>query len=65
MKAENRWWLRIANAKRKEKRILKTQEAPTVAEYIELNGTYLHTLSGDEPDCPLKEEFQPVKKIKL
>ena len=29
---------------------------------IELNGTYLHTLSGDEPDLPLKEEFQPVKK---
>lgn len=28
---------------------------------INLNGTYLHTMTGDfgEPDCPLKEEYQP------
>ena len=28
-----------------------------------LNGTYLNTMSGDygEPDCPLKEEYQPIK----
>ena len=31
---------------------------------VNLNGTYLHTMSGayDEPDCPLKEEFQPVEQ---
>ncbi|MBS0045168.1 hypothetical protein KFE26_23270 [Shewanella sp. M16] len=29
---------------------------------INLNGTYLHSISGDigEPDCPLKEEYQPI-----
>lgn len=28
---------------------------------VNLDGTYLHTMSGDidEPDCPLKEEYQP------
>lgn len=28
---------------------------------VNLNGTYLHTMSCDsgEPDCPLKDEFQP------
>ncbi|MGI2023849.1 hypothetical protein [Shewanella glacialipiscicola] len=27
-----------------------------------LNGTYLHSISGDfgEPDCPLKDEYQPI-----
>jgi len=29
---------------------------------INLNGTYLHTVTGDfeEPDCPLKDEYQPI-----
>ncbi len=29
---------------------------------INLNGTYLHSISGDfgEPDCPLKDEYQPI-----
>ncbi len=28
---------------------------------INLNGTFLHTISADygEPDCPLKDEYQP------
>ncbi len=29
---------------------------------INLNGTYLHTMSGEfgEPDSPLKDEYQPI-----
>lgn len=27
---------------------------------VNLDGTYLHTMSGGEPDCPLKEEYQPL-----
>ena len=29
---------------------------------VNLDGTYLHTISNDygEPDCPLKNEYQPV-----
>lgn len=26
---------------------------------VNLDGTFLHTICSGEPDCPLKEEFQP------
>lgn len=26
---------------------------------VNLDGTYLHTICNGEPDCPLKDEYQP------